>query len=743
MLCEGLNALHVQNWVHGDVSLSNILVDGRAACLIDFDLARPVGEVINSPGTTLYASPERRALRPATPADDVFALAASLYHALTDQHPFLFEGIRRDGAGVAWSQEDRSRFPLFAQFADRACDPDPSRRFTGAGQALDALRQLDRASAGTVNAPIASTEPEPLRPMVVPRVTEILRSYPGSRFGNAETRGLDSSFAADTYVETGLDRMLGPAILAGDLALVILCGNAGDGKTALLQRLASQLGIDDLRSERRVHDALIGGLKIKINLDGAASWNGRSADELLDEIFEPFHEKAPTNRIHLVAVNDGRLMEWIESYEQRNGQSRLTQQLADALGREGEGLDAHVRLIELNFRSLVGGIEDGLDQVSTQFVDQMIAKLVGGSNAPEIWEACNRCTAQSRCSMQASAAMMGASRDPSTLARGTLLRTRLTDALQAVHQRNEVHITARELKAALSYILFGIYACDDLHEDVSIGKHESADYCFDPSAPRRQGELLRELTRLDPALDANARIDRYLLSPAAPDPAHGAPRFPEAPLRSARRRAYFFWNADQISKVGRSIDALGLHGGRHLADFRDFPLLSDEHKTQIRDELCRGLSRLEALPDIAFRDREFVPVRIVPRTPTESSFWVAKPLARFTLAAEEFARAPGLETLHRHLVLSYRLSNDRVERLIVPLDLFTLLRELAEGVQILDAFSDDVFANLAIFTQRLAQEDERGMRAWNPADEERVYTVGIDMNSTGQIITLERAEMRV
>ena len=94
-------------------------------------------------------------------------------------------------------------------------------------------------------------------------------------------------------------------------------------------------------------------------------------------------------------------------------------------------------------------------------------------------------------------------------------------------------------------------------------------------------------------------------------------------------------------------------------------------------------------------------------------------------------------------MLSYRLSNDRVERLIVPLDLFTLLRELAEGVQILDAFSDDVFANLAIFTQRLAQEDERGMRAWNPADEERVYTVGIDMNSTGQIITLERAEMRV
>ena len=77
--------------------------------------------------------------------------------------------------------------------------------------------------------------------------------------------------------------------------------------------------------------------------------------------------------------------------------------------------------------------------------------------------------------------------------------------------------------------------------------------------------------------------------------------------------------------------------------------------------------------------------------------------------------APGLETLHRYLTLSYRAVDGRTERLTVSLELFALLMDLAEGAQILDAFSDDVFANLGVFTQRLAQENERSLHAWNPA----------------------------
>jgi hypothetical protein len=383
-----------------------------------------------------------------------------------------------------------------------------------------------------------------------------------------------------------------------------------------------------------VWDGEIGGVPVRINLDGAAAWKGRSADDLLDELFEPFHDGPPkTRRMHLVAVNDGRLMEWVESYETRHGETRLTRDIAEALERASD-LDPHIRLVELNLRSLVGGIDGAGTGISTGLVDRLCAQLVGGDKAPELWQACHTCSARSRCAIHASAEMMGASTDAAVLRQGALLRRRLAAALQAVHQRNEVHITARELKAALSYILFGIHACEDLHQNVDLPPHVPADAAFDPKSPLRQGELLRELTRLDPALEAHARIDRYLISGVAPDPAHGAPRYPEASLPSARRRAYFAWTDDQIAKVGGDASALGLNGGRHFAQFRDFPLLPPDRQRAIRDGVCRGLWRLEELPDIAHWHESEIPIRIVPRTLTETKFWVGKPLDRFALEAE-------------------------------------------------------------------------------------------------------------
>ena len=103
--------------------------------------------------------------------------------------------------------------PHLTALLDAAASLDPRQRFDTAGAALRRLRAeiaLTNATDGAgVNVPIsAPPEPEPLRPNVVERVKDILRSYPGSRFGNVETRGLDSAFASDTYVETGLDTAL-------------------------------------------------------------------------------------------------------------------------------------------------------------------------------------------------------------------------------------------------------------------------------------------------------------------------------------------------------------------------------------------------------------------------------------------------------------------------------------------------------------------------------------------------------
>ena len=145
--CLALDVLHAQGWVHGDVSPSNILVDDDRLTLIDYDLAGPAGAVARGPGTVPYASPERRTNRPAQPSDDLFALAASLFHVLTDRLPFLFGGVRRDHAGLAWVDDEQAVYPRLAAFLNRATDPDPSRRFGTASDALRELRSLCGATA--------------------------------------------------------------------------------------------------------------------------------------------------------------------------------------------------------------------------------------------------------------------------------------------------------------------------------------------------------------------------------------------------------------------------------------------------------------------------------------------------------------------------------------------------------------------------------------------------------------------
>jgi hypothetical protein len=56
-------------------------------------------------------------------------------------------------------------------------------------------------------------------------------------------------------------------------------------------------------------------------------------------------------------------------------------------------------------------------------------------------------------------------------------------------------------------------------------------------------------------------------------------------------------------------------------------------------------------------------------------------------------------------------------------DLFHLLLELNEGYQLGDVSSDDTFAHLSIFIQRLARENESELLAWNPMQDKTIFRV--------------------
>ncbi len=66
----------------------------------------------------------------------------------------------------------------------------------------------------------------------------------------------------------------------------------------------------------------------------------------------------------------------------------------------------------------------------------------------------------------------------------------------------------------------------------------------------RQGDLLAELQRLDPAFGSNPTIDRYLRSHDPVVDPDKPPRFSEVnSLISRRRRAYFEWLREQSNSI--------------------------------------------------------------------------------------------------------------------------------------------------------------------------------------------------
>ena len=745
--CQALDVLHRNGLVHGDVSPRNMIVSGGDLVVTDYDFVGRIGKQIVAPGTILYCSTSYLEGRPAAAADDLYALAASFFQILFEREPFQYDGTQAKERGLCWDGVERGEYPTVAEFLDQATDPVPERRFASAADAVAVLMPRRSGEFGTDEPPgMASSGGGTVRMTVetnaaieraerhaneVDWLKSLLQSYPGSRWGNRETRGLDTEFAASTYVETNLEQALYRDILERRVRLVILCGNAGDGKTALLQHLAERLGFGDHTSATRILEGRTDdGLTVRMNLDGSASWKGRSADTLLDEFLAPFQSGSPTaDIVHLLAINDGRLLEWIEGAEHRRGrETPLTTELYALLDDQASAPGSHIRFISLNQRSLVGSVAADETAIESGFIERLLDNLYGGENASEIWAPCRMCSAQDRCEVLRAARLFGPDvlPDPEPDDRRKRARQRLFEMLQAVHLRGETHITVRELRAALVYILFGIHFCRDYHDGTDTPP-PYWDRAFSPESPGRQGEVLRELVRFDPAHEAHPRIDRYLLHGPSFDATVGVPRYPETTLASARRQAYFEWTKEDVESLAREDPhALDLTQGRHFRRFRDLAIDKDGHD-ELCKKLCEGISRLESLPPQALDRLGVVPLRITPRTPTETAFWVEKRMSDFRLEADLPPAAEGLDRLHRQAFLIYRYRDGREESLRLGADLFHLLLELSDGYQLGDVSTDDTFAHLSIFVQRLVREDDRKVLAWNPMKDDAIYEISANV----------------
>ncbi len=217
-IADALAYAHAHGVVHRDIKPENILLSGGHALVADFGVARVVGPLdaaLTVAGTAIgspaYMSPEQVAGEPVDGRSDVYALGCVLFEMLAGQTPFTGRTAmalmsRRLVEAPPELRPLRADVPPWLEAAvRRALARDPADRFAGAAELAQALAE-----------PITATG-----------VTAAQSPLPQS--ANRETGLVERKEFLDE-----LERLLVAAI-AGSGALVLVSGEAGIGKTSLVE----------------------------------------------------------------------------------------------------------------------------------------------------------------------------------------------------------------------------------------------------------------------------------------------------------------------------------------------------------------------------------------------------------------------------------------------------------------------------------------------------------------------------
>ncbi|MET3715428.1 protein kinase [Pseudomonas sp. PvP001] len=511
---EGLVHLHANGFHHCDIKPRNLLWTQKGAKIIDFNVSvRADDKESQGGGSRRYLPPDfdpevipyngERADR------DLYAMGLTLYEALTSRYPWdtTEPPINKPAPDPRELSGFSDLAPELVSVVLKAIAPRRAERFATATDFRGALSEVRHArriqtvslatmTAGSIQGVLAKSAPNSNA-----FVSHLLTLYSQSHRSNAGTRGMDAlGFSA--YVDTALDRALLPAVLSGEFRLVLISGNAGDGKTAFLQRLEKEvevLGGSANRGLPNGSELALGGKRYLINYDGSQDEGNKDNNQVLLDFLSPFKgSDARTwtpKETRLIAINEGRLVDFLATHEQDFSELTALVRRAFSSGETESG----VAVVNLNLRSVVADAEGG------SILERTMQSIV----QPKNWSACESCDLKNSCY-----ALHNARSFQDEIA-GPRLLERLKTLYTMAHLRGRLHITMRDLRSALSFMLIGNRDCGEIHELYMAGKHDEVarSYYFNswmgggqPTSDR----LLTLLGEIDVGKQEDPRFDRGL-----------------------------------------------------------------------------------------------------------------------------------------------------------------------------------------------------------------------------------------
>lgn len=188
-----LASLHALGAVHRDLSTENILLAGGSAYVIDFGLAAPAGERVNSTvGSATYSAPEQTGLvkLPIDGRADFYSLGVILYEAVAGRPPL----VANDNGALLHKHVHEAPEPLteqvdgvsrdFSQIVMRLLAKDPEERFSSVDDLRASLSRIAGRAAGPSGE--LQTQAQPMRGRAVElRSVEPLLEGLASGYGSA------------------------------------------------------------------------------------------------------------------------------------------------------------------------------------------------------------------------------------------------------------------------------------------------------------------------------------------------------------------------------------------------------------------------------------------------------------------------------------------------------------------------------------------------------------------------------
>lgn len=573
---------------------------------------------------------------------------------------------------------------------------------------------------------------------------QFLMFYSQSEAGNGLTRGLDSELARQTYVSTKLDRELMGAVLSGKFRLAILTGNAGDGKTAFIQKVEEEAiarGAQVTEKNSLGTTFTFDGRLFRTLYDGSVETRERSNKEMLADFFvNVAGEKAPTGLPCLVvAMNEGKLRDFLSHV---SGYGWLRKTLLQHLDF-GEPLPNDFILVNLNLRAVVDADAGQTDCLFDQILDRFVAE--------EFWTQCNDCPARYRCPVKfnvdtfrvrptdgLSGKDLEVSLEINDAAR--LARARFKGIFQVLHFRKRIHLTVRDLRSALAYTLFGKKTCAQIDAGVQSGLADFTqsyyyNAVFDPDEKDRVIGLMREF---DIGLAASPSRDSQLsfTRPTSADfknlfhvfenhrqPARGRSNTDEIDLnklfkqkptsaeartpellevakryvKSARRKLYFEGRFQDQGGKERIVPAQLLPYD-NLGDFVSFIGSGKDTGSRLKEAIIHAISRSETVYD-GQRGKESICIRTRHDATSKVKAFFIYPADQFVLDIP----MPGIQgAFIEYLPSNIMLRHAELQvSLEISLDLYEMLMRIRDGYIPAAGEMRAFFLNLLMFKKQL------------------------------------------